>query len=73
MFGKISFIVIWITFIRCLLLPVLIKDDLSRRNVTNSWLFWSLTFIPLFGTLVYLCLRPPLETDSSSSPLLRVS
>ena len=58
----------------CLLLPVLIKDDLSRRSITNSWFFWLITLVPLLGTLVYLCLRPPLETvSSSSSPSLRVS
>ena len=57
----------------CLLLPISIKDDLSRRNINSG--FWrSLTLIPLFGILVYFCLRPPLETISSpSSPSLRVS
>ena len=53
----------------CLLLPILIKDDLSRRNITSSWFFWLITFIPLFGTLVYLCIRPPLESDSSNYPI----
>ena len=47
-----------------LLLPSLVKDDLSRRNINNNWLFWLITLVPLFGTLIYLCLRPPLPENS---------
>lgn len=43
-----------------LLFPTLIKDDLARRNSNNFSVFWGLTFIPLLGALLYLCLRPPL-------------
>lgn len=57
----------------CLLLPVLLQDDLSRRKIDSSWVFWSVTFIPLFGTLIYLCLRPPLNPDSSRTSLLQSS
>ena len=57
----------------CLSLPMIVKDDLSRRDITSFWVLLSVTLIPLLGTLVYLCLRPPLKTDSSSYPSLRVS
>ena len=41
----------------CLLFPVIIKDDLARRNIDNPTIFWLITLIPLFGTLIYLCSR----------------
>ncbi|GAA6623660.1 DUF2834 domain-containing protein [Scytonema sp. NUACC26] len=43
----------------CLLFPALLKDDMSRRGLNNSQIFW-LSFIPLFGPLIYLCIRPSL-------------
>ena len=46
--------------ILCLFFPALIKDDLARRGIEQNWVLWAISFIPLFGTLVYLCLRPPL-------------
>ncbi len=46
--------------ILCLFFPVLIKDDLARRGIKQNWVFWAISLVPLFGTLVYLCLRPPL-------------
>ena len=57
----------------CVLLPIIVEDDLSRRNLTNSWLFWAVILVPLFGTLVYLCLRPSLENSFSNYPSLQVS
>lgn len=47
----------------CLLFPypTLLQDDMSRRGLTsNSQLFWLVALIPLFGPLLYLCIRPPL-------------
>ncbi len=44
----------------CLFFPVLIEDDLKIRKIDRQWLFWTISFVPLFGTLAYLCLRPPL-------------
>ncbi|MGY6530613.1 MAG: DUF2834 domain-containing protein [Cyanobacterium sp.] len=48
----------------CLLFPVLIKDDLTRRNITNPVLR-AIAFIPLFGTLIYMILRPSLSIDET--------
>lgn len=41
--------------------PTLLSDDMARRGLTSdSQLFWIVALIPLFGPLLYLCLRPPL-------------
>lgn len=50
----------------CLLFPVLIKDDMARRGLQNSPLFWAVALIPLFGPLAYLVLRPPTIEQSQS-------
>lgn len=44
----------------CLLFPTFVGDDMARRNCNNPQFFW-IAFIPLLGSLVYLCLRPPLR------------
>ncbi|HAG83766.1 MAG TPA: DUF2834 domain-containing protein [Cyanobacteria bacterium UBA12227] len=46
----------------CLIFPItsLFDDDMARRNMKDSRIFWAVALIPLFGPLVYLCLRPPL-------------
>lgn len=43
-----------------LLFPTLLGDDMARRGWNNSQLFWLFALIPLFGPLIYLCVRPPL-------------
>jgi hypothetical protein len=50
-----------------LLLPVLISDDIDRRNFTNPQAIKILSLIPLFGGLIYLCIRPNLPDRSASS------
>jgi hypothetical protein len=50
-----------------LLLPVLISDDIDRRNFTNPQTIKILSLIPLFGGLIYLCIRPNLPDRSASS------
>jgi hypothetical protein len=50
-----------------LLLPVLIGDDIQRRNFANPQLVRWLSFVPLFGGLLYLCIRPSLTSSSSNS------
>lgn len=42
--------------------PTLLSDDMARRGLTSdSDFFRWVAFIPLFGPLLYLCLRPPLR------------
>lgn len=44
----------------CLLFPALLGDDMARRGLKNPQLFWIISLIPLFGPLLYLCIRPSL-------------
>ncbi|MEH2435849.1 MAG: DUF2834 domain-containing protein [Nostoc sp.] len=44
----------------CLLFPALLRDDMARRGWKNPQMFWLIALIPLFGPLIYLCVRPPL-------------
>ncbi|HEY9804783.1 MAG TPA: DUF2834 domain-containing protein [Leptolyngbyaceae cyanobacterium] len=46
----------------CLIFPALLKDDMSRRD-WQTQLYWIFALIPLFGPLIYLCLRPLPETN----------
>lgn len=47
------------------LLPVaILKDDMKRRGIGDSKLFWIAAIIPLFGSLVYWCVRPQLANNS---------
>lgn len=48
-----------------LLFPALLKDDLTRRGVSDSKFFQTLIWIPLLGSLTYLVSRPPLKEDSA--------
>lgn len=48
----------------CLLFTALLGDDMARRGWQKSRLFWLFALIPLFGPLLYLCLRPPLTEVS---------
>ena len=62
----------------CLIFPALLGDDMARRGINNPALFWTVTLIPLFGPLAYLCLRPPLpestaEVVSKQQPVSNVS
>jgi hypothetical protein len=42
-----------------LLFPTLVRDDMARRGMDSSPLFW-LTAVPLLGPCVYLIVRSPL-------------
>ncbi|MBD6615920.1 DUF2834 domain-containing protein [Komarekiella sp. 'clone 1'] len=44
----------------CLLFPALLGDDMTRRGWKNPQFFWLIALLPLFGPLIYLCVRPPL-------------
>ena len=43
-----------------LLFPTVLGDDMARRGLSHSGVFWSVSLIPLLGSLAYLCLRVPL-------------
>lgn len=50
----------------CLIFPItsLLDDDMARRGITSSLVFWAIALVPLFGPLTYLCLRPKLIDNS---------
>ncbi len=55
----------------CLLFPypTLLTDDMARRGLRHdSQLYGLVAFIPLFGPLLYLCIRPPLLMFRAKSP-----
>lgn len=64
----------WDFCLLCLLFPALLGDDMARRGLKNPQLFWLTALVPLFGPLIYLCVRPPLpavgaqKVPSTSAP-----
>ncbi len=50
-----------------LVFPALLADDMARRQVKNPQLLWLISFIPLFGSLIYLSVRPPLLENSAEA------
>ncbi|MCP2732549.1 DUF2834 domain-containing protein [Limnofasciculus baicalensis] len=44
-----------------LLFPAILGDDMARRGMTNSPLYWVVVLLPLIGALLYLCFRTPLS------------
>jgi hypothetical protein len=58
----------------CLIFPItsLFDDDMARRGIKDRRIFWVVALFPLFGPLLYLCLRPSLaETflKNSDAPI----
>ncbi|MBW4517827.1 MAG: DUF2834 domain-containing protein [Timaviella obliquedivisa GSE-PSE-MK23-08B] len=44
----------------CLLFPVLLGDDMTRRGLKDRRIFWAVALVPLLGAIAYVTLRPPL-------------
>jgi hypothetical protein len=56
----------------CLIFPItsLFDDDMACRGIKDKRIFWAVALVPLFGPLVYLCLRPSLpETSLKELPV----
>ena len=51
----------------CLLFPFILQDDMQRRGVNSDRWFLPAAFVPLFGSLVYWCLRPQLPETAIST------
>ncbi|MFN6487891.1 MULTISPECIES: hypothetical protein [unclassified Nostoc] len=47
-----------------LLFPAVLGDDMARRRFPNAQVFLAVVFVPLLGSLAYLCLRPPLVSST---------
>jgi len=56
-----------------LLFPTLLGDDMARRNLRNSAVFWLVSLIPILGPAAYLALRPPLKADPEPEVNLSIS
>jgi hypothetical protein len=48
-----------------LLFPILLKDDLAKRNVKDPLWFWGISLFPLLGSGLYLIIRPALKSSES--------
>jgi len=44
-----------------LLFPTLLGDDMARRGLNQSTVFWIVSLLPLIGPAFYLVLRPPIQ------------
>jgi hypothetical protein len=42
----------------------LLSDDMSRRGIENKVFYWTIAVIPLIGSLLYFCCRPPLKSEA---------
>jgi len=51
---SLDFVALWLLF------PVLLKDDMARRGLTQSWHPLAVLALPLVGACLYLALRPGL-------------
>ena len=49
----------------CLLFPVLLKDDMTRRGLKDQRIFWAVAIVPLLGAIAYVILRPSLQTTEN--------
>lgn len=47
----------------CVLFPTVLGDDMARRRWNNPTVFWTVSLLPLIGSLAYFCLRPSLRTN----------
>jgi hypothetical protein len=45
----------------CLLFPILLEDDMTRRGLNDRRIFWAVALVPLLGAIAYVTLRPPLK------------
>ncbi|MBE9168705.1 DUF2834 domain-containing protein [Pleurocapsales cyanobacterium LEGE 06147] len=50
----------------CAVFPAVLGDDMARRGLRDSKIFWAVTLVPLFGALAYLCFRPSLLEEANT-------
>jgi hypothetical protein len=53
--ASLDFLALWFLF------PVLLKDDMARRGLNQSWIMGAMLALPLVGACLYLMLRPGLD------------
>jgi hypothetical protein len=52
---SLDFCALWLLF------PVLLRDDMARRGLSQPWIIPAVLALPLIGAGLYLTLKPPLE------------
>ncbi|WP_035992872.1 DUF2834 domain-containing protein [Leptolyngbya sp. KIOST-1] len=57
---SLDFCALWLLF------PVLLRDDMARRGMTQGWMAAAMLALPLVGACLYLTLRPPLAEGSEA-------
>ncbi|HZG38911.1 MAG TPA: DUF2834 domain-containing protein [Nodosilinea sp.] len=57
---SLDFCALWLLF------PVLLKDDMARRGLSQPWITAAVLALPLVGACLYLTLRPPLAEVSEA-------
>ncbi|PSN79516.1 DUF2834 domain-containing protein [filamentous cyanobacterium CCP4] len=57
---SLDFCALWLLF------PVLLKDDMARRGLSQPWITAAGLALPLVGACLYLTLRPPLAEVSGT-------
>ncbi|MBE9110509.1 DUF2834 domain-containing protein [Nodosilinea sp. LEGE 07298] len=57
---SLDFCALWLLF------PVLLKDDMARRELSQPWITAAVLALPLVGACLYLTLRPPLAEVSEA-------
>jgi hypothetical protein len=50
----------------CLLFPTVLGDDMARRGLQDPRIFWAAS-LPLLGPVIYLALRPPLNSSETGA------
>jgi hypothetical protein len=58
--ASLDFVALWLLF------PVLLKDDMARRGLTQTWIMAAVLALPLVGACLYLTLKPPLAEVSEA-------
>lgn len=53
-----------------LVFPTVVGDDMARRRWDQPQVFLAVVFVPLLGSLAYLCLRPPLLSSTNREEIL---
>ncbi|MGB3136850.1 MAG: DUF2834 domain-containing protein [Nodosilinea sp.] len=57
---SLDFCALWLLF------PVLLRDDMTRRGLTQPWVSAAVLALPLVGACLYLTLRPALDEAVSA-------
>lgn len=53
-----------------LVFPTVVGDDMARRRWNQPQVFLAVVFVPLLGSLAYLCLRPPILSSTNREEIL---